>query len=62
MFLKNAGHRYNKLMGLLIIAGGNLLLSQEHIKQRRKRRQWVGPWITDIKGAKEILKEHIIRS
>ena len=42
-----------KLMGLLIIAGGGLLLSQEHIKQRRKRRPWVRPWIrkSDSKGA-----------
>ena len=40
-------------MGLLIIAGGGLLLSQEHIKERRKRRQWVRPWIRkrDSKGA-----------
>ena len=53
MFLKNSGDRYNKLMGLLIIAGGGLLLSQEHIKERRKRRQWVRPWIRkrDSKGA-----------
>ena len=35
----------NKLMGSLIIAGGGLLLSQEHIKERRKRRQWACPWI-----------------
>ena len=28
----------NKLMGLLITAGGGLLLSQEYIKQRRKRQ------------------------
>ena len=35
----------NKLMGLLKIAGGGLLLRQEHIKERRKRRQWVHPWI-----------------
>ena len=42
----------NKLMGLLIIAGGVLLLNQEHIKQRRKRRQQVRPWIRkrDSKG------------
>ena len=32
-------------MGLLIIAGGGLLLSQEHIKENRKRRQWVRLWI-----------------
>ena len=40
-------------MGLLIIAGGGLLLSQEHIKERRKQRQWVHPWIKkrDNKGA-----------
>ena len=43
----------NKLMGLLIITGGGLLLSQEHIKERRKRRQWVRPRIRkrDRKGA-----------
>ena len=43
----------NKLMGLLIITGGGLLLSQEHIKERRKQRQWVCPWIRkrDNKGA-----------
>ena len=43
----------NKLMRLLIIAGGPLLLSQEQIKERRKRRQWVRPWIRmkDSKGA-----------
>ena len=43
----------NKLMGLLIIAGVGLLLYQEYIKQRRKRRQWVRPWIRkrDSKGA-----------
>ena len=43
----------NKLMGLLIIAGGGLLLSQEHIKGKRKRRQWVRPCIRkrDSKGA-----------
>ena len=41
----------NKLMGL--ITGEGLLLSQEHIKERRKRRQWVRPWIRklDSKGA-----------
>ena len=42
----------NKLMGLLIIAGGGLLLSQKQTKERRKRRQWVRPWIRkkDSKG------------
>ena len=34
-----------KLMGLLITAGGGLLLSQEYIKQRIRRTQWVCPWI-----------------
>ena len=34
----------NKLMGLLVIAGGGLLLIQEHINERRKWRQWVHPW------------------
>ena len=40
-------------MGLLITAGGGLLLSQEHIKQMRKRRPWVRPSIrkSDSKGA-----------
>ena len=43
----------NKLMVLLITAGGGLLLSQECVKERRKRRQWVRPWIRkrDSKGA-----------
>ena len=40
-FFKNGGHSKNKLTGLLIIAGGSLLLSQEHIKERRKQRKWV---------------------
>ena len=31
----------NKRTGFLIIAGGSLLLSQEHIKERRKQRKWV---------------------
>ena len=43
----------NKLMGLLIIAGGSLLLGQEHIKERRKQRKWVRCQIRkrDSKGA-----------
>ena len=43
----------NKLMRLLIIAAVVLLLSQEHVKERRKRRQWMRPWIRkrDSKGA-----------
>ena len=43
----------NKRMGLLIITGGGLLPSQEHIRERRKLRQWVRPWIRkrDSKGA-----------
>ena len=51
----------NKLMGLLIIAGGGLLLSQEHIKERRKRRQWVRPWIRkrDSKGAYYSIKNDL---
>ena len=40
-FLKMADIDNNKLMGLLIIAGGSLLVSQEHIKERRKQRKWV---------------------
>ena len=48
-------------MGLLIIAGGGLLLSQEHIKERRKRRQWVRPWIRkrDSKGAYYSIKNDL---
>ena len=40
-------------MRLLIIAGGGMLLTPEHIKERKKRRQWVHPWIRkiDSKGA-----------
>ena len=38
----------NKLMGLLRIAGRGLLLSQEHIKVSRKRRQRTRPWIINI--------------
>ena len=43
----------NKLMGLLKIAAGGLLLTKNDIKERRKRRQWVRPWIRyrDSKGA-----------
>ena len=40
LFFKNGGHSNNKLTGLLIIAGGSLLLSQEHINERRKQRKW----------------------
>ena len=52
-FFKNGGHSKNKLTGLLIIAGGSLLLSQEHIKERRKQRKWVFLRIRkrDSKGA-----------
>ena len=32
----------NKLTGLLIIAGGSLLLSQEHIKERKKAKTKAG--------------------
>ena len=43
----------NKLMGLLIITARGLLLSQEHIKERRKQKQRMRPWIRkrDSKGA-----------
>ena len=37
VFLKLADIDNNKLMGLSIIAGGSLLLSQQHIKESRKR-------------------------
>ena len=41
----------NKLIGA--ITGWGLLLSQEHIKERRKQRHWVRPGIRkrDSKGA-----------
>ena len=32
----------NKLMGLLTVAGGSLLLSQKHIKEKRKQRRIFG--------------------
>ena len=35
----------SKLIGLLVITGVGLLLSHEHIKERRKQRQWVRPSI-----------------
>ena len=38
-------------MGLLIIAGGSLLLSQEHIKEKRKQRTWTRLRIRKSKGA-----------
>ena len=37
IFLKMANIDSNKRLGLLIVAGG-LLLSQEHIKERRKAK------------------------
>ena len=40
-FLKMAGIDNNKLMELFIIAGGSLLLSQEHIKGKREKKKWV---------------------
>ena len=45
IFLKMADIDHNKLIGLLIIAREGSLLSQEHIKERRKRRQLMRPWI-----------------
>ena len=54
-FLKMAGTDNNKLMELLIIAGGSLLLSQEHFKGKRKQKKQKknGRWKrkTDSKGA-----------
>ena len=41
VFLKMADIDNNKLMGLSIIAGGGLLLSQQHIKESRKQRKRV---------------------
>ena len=51
----------DKLIGLLIIAGGSLLLSQAHIKEMRKQRQWVRPWIRkrDSKRAYYSIKKQL---
>ena len=40
-------------MRLLVIAGGGMLLTPEHIKERKKQRQRMRPWIRkrDSKGA-----------
>ena len=53
VFLKMADIDNNKLMGLSIIAGGGLLLSQQHIKESRKQRKRVRFQIRkrDSKGA-----------
>ena len=40
-FLNMADIDGNKLIGLLVITGVGLLPSHEHIKERRKQRQWV---------------------
>ena len=50
-----------KLIGLLVIAGGSLLLSQAHIKEMRKQRQWVRPWIRkrDSKRASYSIKKQL---
>ena len=42
VIFKNGGHRYSKLMGLLIIAGGGLLLSQEYNYIRKEIKKTVG--------------------
>ena len=36
-----AGIDSNRLIGLLVIAGLSLLLSQEYIKEKAKQRKWV---------------------
>ena len=46
----------SKLIGLLIVTGVGLLLSQKHIKERRKQTQYVCPRI------RKRVKEHIILS
>ena len=48
-------------MRLLIITGAGLLLSQEHVKERRKRRQWMRPWIRkrDSKEAYYLIKNDL---
>ena len=40
-FLKMAENNNNKPMGLIIIAGRSMSLSQERIKGRRKQRKWL---------------------
>ena len=39
LFLKNDRHRQQQSDRIVIITGVDLLLSQEHIKERRKQRQ-----------------------
>ena len=53
--MKRAGIDNNKRMGLLTIAGGSLLLGQEHFKEKREQRKIFGE-------EREIVKEHIIGS
>ena len=36
---------------------GELLLSQEHIKERKKRTQWVHPWIREKERERERERE-----
>ena len=48
----------SKLIGLLIITGMGSLLSQGHIKERRKQRQWVRSWIS--KGDNKVAYYSII--
>ena len=59
-FLKMAGIDNNKLMELLKIAGGSLLLSQEHIKGKRKQNKKKNGRV--FEKERQIVKEHIIRS
>ena len=42
-----------------MLGAGELLLSQKHIKERKKRRQWVHPWIRkrDSKGYFSIIND-----
>ena len=61
-FLKMAGIDNNKLMELLIIAGGSLLLSQEHIKGKRKQKKTKKKKGRVFEKERQIVKEHIIRS
>ena len=62
-FLKMAGIDNNKLMELLKIAGGSLLLSQEHIKGKRKQKKKKKKKNGRVfEKERQIVKEHIIRS
>ena len=51
------------MMVFLIIAGGGLSLSQEHVEKWRKQRQQVGPWIRkkDSKGPYDVQVDTLLK-